>query len=741
MGNAPMGLQGRAPQGRQGHVGGSGAQNSIAAIANPTDGPHTQTYHGQNRKKSQQKVHVALPVPFSQELFGLPRLEYGPCYPGPSIPPQIYQQYHGPPSHMVMAPHMIMAPHRPHRHGPPPLPPHTHIDEGPHMANLVPPHLMPPHMLPQNPRPPPHGPPPPPPHSHIDDEPPRPAEEEQPLLFSEVSGEDGEVDSFRGEGDYPHDPTAYPVMPSRWPYDEITRFYFVKYPYVELGRGTYGCAVKAWSKQTGEPVAIKVAFREHHHIRSQIDNEISIMTVLQPYPDYFVQMISAHHTRDFTYIIMEYCEYDLPRWTWEVASGMTPIPVVALWTRHTVKALDILATLGIQHRDLKPANYLLKPMTLNLPPHGTRTRVGSIDCSDPQLDAGLPHRPSSDMFSAGLTSSFMLINLLVLGGAPYKRADERGVPDDSYDDEHIEKVREEVCNPDWPKGKLWQKLEVAHKFGHKAPYTELHKLLDFQSTMLALDPDKRLTAQEISDPITFHPLVVWAREVADRLLFGTSPRDLSYFRLIEAAYNSQTKEYQSVTSTRREKLPPPAALPQTPAPAPPVKSPPPSPTRLIKKPNAGSSVKPRFDSPGGSEGFMDRNKGTQVSVEAYRPFDDLDATLHHCSTALGVAGRFRRVACPNRGVHTAELGCLYEFDDTAFVRIRMSESGLEVLSISEPISHWGGLREFLASVGIETPPPMVPLNTQKGQTTTQPGATSSSNTGGPWVWKDLVPPP
>ncbi|CEL97939.1 unnamed protein product [Vitrella brassicaformis CCMP3155] len=114
---------------------------------------------------------------------------------------------------------------------------------------------------------------------------------------------------------------------------------------------------------------------------------------------------------------------------------------------------------------------------------------------------------------------------VVTGGAAYRRADELGVPDIRYDNEHIEKVRESVKGPNWPRQELWDKLDLATKKFQEPPYRSLNSLLDYISLMLAYRRELRLTAQELVDPTAEHPVFESMREEIARLLSGWSPRD------------------------------------------------------------------------------------------------------------------------------------------------------------------------------------------------------------------------
>lgn len=127
-----------------------------------------------------------------------------------------------------------------------------------------------------------------------------------------------------------------------------------------LGEGAYGIVLKAVSKRTHEPVAIK-KFKDKDTdnplIKKVIVRELRALRTLK-HPN-IVQLKEAFRQSERLFLVFEYCEQSLLDLQTKSPGGRLPLAAVRGLGREVLQAVEFMHDNGLLHRDVKPENILV----------------------------------------------------------------------------------------------------------------------------------------------------------------------------------------------------------------------------------------------------------------------------------------------------------------------------------------------------------------------------------------------
>ncbi|KAF5180941.1 Cyclin-dependent kinase f-4 [Thalictrum thalictroides] len=189
--------------------------------------------------------------------------------------------------------------------------------------------------------------------------------------------------------------------------------YLSKYTYdVKLGEGTFGCVYKAFNKDSGEVVAIKV-LKYNQDVQNNL-HEVMVLSKIQDHPN-IVQLKETIAESNVLGLVFEYMDCSLCKLIRDVKLGRRVCSEV--WVRNCcfqiLKGLDHMHKSGYFHRDLKPDNLLVsrggivkiadlgsatefKPDAPN-----TEQHIGTLWYRAPEVLMESSYGPTIDMWAMG----------------------------------------------------------------------------------------------------------------------------------------------------------------------------------------------------------------------------------------------------------------------------------------------------------------------------------------------------
>jgi serine/threonine protein kinase len=284
-----------------------------------------------------------------------------------------------------------------------------------------------------------------------------------------------------------------------------------KYDMLEkVGEGTYGVVYKARHFETKEIVAIKKIRFQHEDegIPSTAVREVSLLKGLK-HPN-IVLLKEVIYRNENLNLVFEYSEIDLKRLLKKANEPLDPIKVKS-YMRQLMEGLAYCHRKRIMHRDLKPHNLLIDSndrlqladfglaRTFSLPIREYTHEVITLWYRSPEILLGQKiYSTPADIWSAGCIFAEMII------GSPL-------IPGDSEIDQLFKIFRLHGT----PTEKIWPGVNELPDFKPTFPRFKGEKFsdifissnpleIDLLEKMLVLDPDRRLTAEEVLKHPYFH---------------------------------------------------------------------------------------------------------------------------------------------------------------------------------------------------------------------------------------------
>jgi len=126
-----------------------------------------------------------------------------------------------------------------------------------------------------------------------------------------------------------------------------------------LGGGAFAVVIKARSRRTLEPVAVKVMSRRNFQERGigvQLDREVSLLQQLEH--ENIIALLDYWESGDTVFVLLEYCpQGDLSQVLQR--EGSLSEATAAYYTRQLLRALACVHDVPAVHRDVKPDNLLV----------------------------------------------------------------------------------------------------------------------------------------------------------------------------------------------------------------------------------------------------------------------------------------------------------------------------------------------------------------------------------------------
>ena len=277
-----------------------------------------------------------------------------------------------------------------------------------------------------------------------------------------------------------------------------------KYDILEkIGEGTYGIVYKARNFETKEQVAIKKIRFQHEDegIPSTAVREVSLLKGLK-HPN-IVLLKEVIYRNENLNLVFEYSENDLKKLMKKTSEPLEKHRVKS-FMKQMMEGLAFCHKKRIMHRDLKPHNLLIDfkdrlqladfglARTFTLPIREYTHEVITLWYRSPEILLGQKiYSTPADVWSAGCIFAEMIL------GTPF-------IPGDSEIDQIFKIFR--VLGT--PTEKMWPGVSELPDFKRSFPKFKKENFsdiflsssgleIDLLEKILVLDPDRRLTAEEI----------------------------------------------------------------------------------------------------------------------------------------------------------------------------------------------------------------------------------------------------
>jgi serine/threonine protein kinase len=284
-----------------------------------------------------------------------------------------------------------------------------------------------------------------------------------------------------------------------------------KYEMLEkVGEGTYGVVYKARENDSKELVAIKKIRFQHEDegIPSTAVREVSLLKGLK-HPN-IVLLKEVVYRNESLNLVFEYSENDLKKLMKKMTEPLGSLKVKS-YTRQLMEGLAYCHKKRIIHRDLKPHNLLIDSSdrlqladfglarTFTLPIREYTHEVITLWYRSPEILLGQKiYSTPADIWSAGCIFAEMLL------GAPF-------IPGDSEIDQifKIFRVLGTPTDKTWPGFSQLPDYKPSFPRFKKESFAEIFldccpQAINLLEKMLVLDPDRRLTAEEVLHHPYFH---------------------------------------------------------------------------------------------------------------------------------------------------------------------------------------------------------------------------------------------
>lgn len=258
-------------------------------------------------------------------------------------------------------------------------------------------------------------------------------------------------------------------------------------PYIfgkTLGTGSTGKVKLAKNTDTDEIVAIKIVRKDYLEnkpsLKKKMRREISVLKVLH-HPN-LMSLIDVFEIETHLFLVMEFVD-GLELFEYLVRRGALHISEALNFFQQIICGLEYCHRRLICHRDLKPENLLLDRnfnikiadfgmTSLNPPGSLLETSCGSPHYCDPMVVSGEMY----DGLKADIWSCGVILYAMVTGRLP-------------FDDDNIQR--------------LLQKVQTGQ---YHLPSNLPADLRDLIKSMLTVDPERRITLQQIKDHPWFNSI-------------------------------------------------------------------------------------------------------------------------------------------------------------------------------------------------------------------------------------------
>ena len=128
--------------------------------------------------------------------------------------------------------------------------------------------------------------------------------------------------------------------------------------FIRIGHGAYGTVYRAIDKRNGLYVSIKEIVKEKFNKPEELlQREVEIMKKIKC--ENSVNVIDVIEKKEYYYIIMEYCEYNLVDYINKKRGKPFSIKEIKEVLTQLNNTFKIILKENILHRDLKPSNVLI----------------------------------------------------------------------------------------------------------------------------------------------------------------------------------------------------------------------------------------------------------------------------------------------------------------------------------------------------------------------------------------------